>query len=381
MRIDTDIIFNTVDDNNSLVSNEPKTIWSTNITFFNPKRSISFNSRFFSELSLLIGSGMDIHRSLEIIEKSSSKEREKIILKKIKESVINGLSLSEALESSNRFAKYDTMTIAIGEETGELSNVLTSLSVYYSKKIAQRRQIIGALAYPFLVLITTILSLAFMLNFIIPMFEDVFQRFDGNLPPLTRSVILISDAFSGIAWLLLLAIVLVVYIAYTCRKKNWYRSLSSAIINKTPIIKDITTLTYKVRFCQTLALLISSRVHLQEALRLIKDVIGYYPIEKALSVIIENISSGMSLSESMIQFRFFDRKMVAMTLVGEEVNKLDVIYEQLSIQYSNELEVKIKSMNSLLEPILIIFVGLMVGVILISMYLPIFQLGLNMGGQ
>jgi type IV pilus assembly protein PilC len=324
---------------------------------------------------------MDVHRSLEIIEASSLREREKVILNLIKVAVINGVSLSEALERSYRFSKYDIMTVAIGEETGELSNVLCSLSIHYTKKIAQRRQIIGALTYPMLVLITTILSLVFMLNYIIPMFEDVFQRFDGNLPPLTRSVISISDAFSEIIWLILLVIVLVVYIAYTCRKKNWYRSLSSAVINKTPIVKDITALTYKVRFCQTLALLIGSRVHLQEALRLTKDAIGYYPIEKALSIIIENISSGMSLSESMIPFRFFDRKMVAMTLVGEEVNKLDVIYDQLSSQYSTELDVKIKSMNSLLEPILIIFVGLMVGVILISMYLPIFQLGLNIGGQ
>ena len=100
-----------------------------------------------------------------------------------------------------------------------------------------------------------------------------------------------------------------------------------------------------------------------------------------MTIIIEDISSGKSLSEAITPYRLFDRKMVSMTLVGEEVNKLDVIYEQLSNQYSNELDVKIKSMNSLLEPILIILVGAMVGVILISMYLPIFQLGMNMGGQ
>ena len=367
--------------NQNMSDAEHKSIWLKEITLFNKRKNYSFNSRFFSELTLLIEAGLDVHKSLEIIEGTCSKEREQGIVKEISETIINGATLSEALDGTNRFAKYDIMTIAIGEETGELSTVLKSLSSYYSKKIAQRRQIIGALSYPILVLITTILSLVFMLNYIIPMFEDVFKRFNGTLPPLTRSVISLSEAFQSTGWIFLFVLFLLVVSAYLSRKKDWYRSLSSTLTEKTPIVKDIALLTYKARFCQTLALLTSSRVHLQEALRLIKDVIGYYPLEKALGTIIEDISSGKSLSEAITPFKFFDRKMISMTLVGEEVNKLDVIYEQLSTQYNNELDVKIKSMNSLLEPVLIIFVGAMVGVILISMYLPIFQLGLNMSGQ
>lgn len=381
MKTNSDLLYDTGIDDPSIDHQEKTSIWAREISLFNHKKNNAFNARFFSEMSLLIGSGMDVHKSLDILEGGSSKERERRIIIMIKEAILNGLSLSEALESSDRFARYDTMTIAIGEETGELPKVLSSLALYYSKKMAQRKQIVGALAYPILVLFTTFLSLVFMLNYIIPMFEDVFERFDGNLPPLTRSIISFSDAFSEIIWLVLLVILSVAYFTYYWRKKIWYRAFSSALINRMPIIKDMTALTYKVRFCQTLALLIASRIHLQEALRLIKDVIGYYPMEKALGEIIVNISSGMSLSESMSPYRIFDRKMVAMTLVGEEVNKLEVVYEQLSNQYSTELDVKIKSMNSLLEPILIIFVGLMVGVILISMYLPIFQLGLSIGGQ
>jgi type IV pilus assembly protein PilC len=358
---------------------EHRSIWSKEINLFRSRKSYSFNCRFFSESALLIEAGVDIHKALEIIGGTCSKDSEKATLMQIEEAVVNGSTLSEALDITNRFAKYDIMTIAIGEETGELPTVLKSLSNYYSKKIAQRRQIIGALSYPLLVLMTTILSMVFMFNYIIPMFEDVFKRFNGKLPPLTRSVIALSDTFNRIGWVILLILVILSATAYICRRKDWYRSFASMLREKTPIVKDISLLTYKVRFCQTLALLVSSRVHLQEALRLIKDVIGYYPLEKALSKIIEDISSGKSLSEAITPFRFFDKKMISMTLVGEEVNKLDVIYEQLSTQYSNELDVKIKSMNSLLEPVLIIFVGAIVGVILISMYLPIFQLGLNMG--
>lgn len=363
-----------------MIDSEQRSIWSKEITLFSNRKSFSFNCRFFSELALLIEAGVDVHKTLEIIGGTCSKESENTTLKLIKEAIVNGYTLSEALDTTRKFTKYDIMTIAIGEETGELSTVLKSLSNYYTKKIAQRKQIIGALSYPILVLITTVLSMVFMFNYIIPMFEDVFKRFNGTLPPLTRSVIALSETFNRIGWVILLILAVIITTAFICRKKDWYRSFASSLIERTPIVKDISMLTYKARFCQTLALLISSRVHLQEALRLIKDVIGYYPLEKALSKIIEDISSGKSLSEAITPYRFFDRKMVSMTLVGEEVNKLDVIYDQLSIQYSNELDVKIKSMNSLLEPVLIIFVGAMVGVILISMYLPIFQLGLNMGG-
>lgn len=364
-----------------MIDSEHRSFWSKEITLFSKRKSFSFNCRFFSELALLIEAGIDVHKTLEIIGGTCSKESENTTLKLIKEAIVNGSTLSEALDMTGRFTKYDIMTIAIGEETGELSTVLKSLSIYYTKKIAQRKQIIGALSYPILVLITTVLSMLFMFNYIIPMFEDVFKRFNGTLPPLTRSVIALSETFNRIGWVILLIIFVLFATALICRKKDWYRSFVCSLIEKTPIVKDISILTYKGRFCQTLALLISSKVHLQEALRLIKDVIGYYPLEKALRIIIEDISSGKSLSEAISPYKFFDRKMVSMTLVGEEVNKLDVIYEQLSNQYSNELDVKIKSMNSLLEPILIIFVGAMVGVILISMYLPIFQLGLNMGGQ
>lgn len=364
-----------------MIDSEHKSIWSKEITLFSNRKSYSFNYRFFSELALLIEAGVDVHKTLEIIGGTCSKENEKATLKQIKEAIVNGSTLSEALDTTRRFVKYDTMTIAIGEETGELSTVLKSLSNYYTKKIAQRRQITGALSYPILVLITTVLSMVFMFNYIIPMFEDVFKRFNGTLPPLTRSIIALSETFNRIGWVILLIIVVLFATAFICRKKDWYRSFVSSLIERTPIVKDISILTYKGRFCQTLALLISSKVHLQEALRLIKDVIGYYPLEKALSKIIEDISSGKSLSEAISPYKFFDRKMVSMTLVGEEVNKLDVIYDQLSNQYSNELDVKIKSMNSLLEPILIIFVGAMVGVILISMYLPIFHLGMYMGAQ
>jgi type IV pilus assembly protein PilC len=322
---------------------------------------------------------MDIRKSLEIISSGSAKQKEIQVIDKIRQAIVNGASLSIAMSDSGSFSLYDVSSISIGEESGALSEVLSELSVYYAKKISQKRQITGALTYPVLVLFTTVLSLVFMLNYIVPMFEDVFKRFKGTLPPLTKGIIALSDSFLSYAWIGLALITGIVLICYYSRREEWYRRLSSKVVLSIPIVKDVVSLTYKVRYCQTMRLLISSKVHLLDAIVLLERIIGFYPLEKALKEIKGQISEGVSLAEAMEQYPFFDRKMIAMTRVAEEVNKLDVLYDQLFKQYSEELDVKIKTMNSLLEPILIIFVGGLVGIILIAMYMPIFQLGTSIG--
>jgi len=356
----------------------------TNSSFLKKEISIPFfrnfdqlKSRFFSELAVLLSSGMDIKKSLEIIVTGVARVNDKQIIESIFKIIVNGNSLSAALEKTKIFSTYDYFSVKIGEESGSLSLVLKELAIYYSKRISQKRQIKGALTYPILVLCTTILSLTFMLNFIVPMFEDVFKRFNGNLPGITRAVIAFSNSFSSVAIGVLIFILTIAFVFFFNRKKNWCRNFSSSVLIRSPVIGSIVKLTYLCRFCQTLKLLLNSKVHLLDAIDMIKQMIGFYPLEVALLSIRENLTKGVTLSETMNSFPIFDKKMIAMTKVAEEVNKLDVIYDQLFQQYSDELDTKIKTMNNLLEPILIIFVGGLVAVILISMYLPIFQMGVN----
>ena len=345
------------------------------ISLFNHNNQ--FKSRFFSEMAVLLSSGMDIKKSLEIITAGLSRQYERHTVENIFKIIVNGSSLSVALEKSKIFSAYDYFSIRIGEESGSLPTVLTELAIYYSKKISQKRQISGALTYPILVLCTTMLSLIFMLNFIVPMFEDVFKRFNGNLPAITRAVIALSKSFSSYSLWIIIVLISISVVFFLSRSKLWFRKLSSTILLRMPGVGTIVKLTYITRFCQTLKLLLSSKVHLLDALGMIRQMIGFYPLEIALSDIKEKLTQGIALSETMYSYSIFDKKMIAMTKVAEEVNKLDVIYEQLYQQYSDELDTKIKTMNNLLEPILIIFVGGIVAVILISMYMPIFQMGVN----
>ena len=356
-----------------------RNFWNKEISISFFSNDNSFKSHFYSEMSVLIGSGMDIRKSLDIVSSGTSKEKEIVRIKSIIGFIVNGASLSEALSESGAFSLYDISSIRIGEESGALTEVLEELSVYYAKRISQKRQISGALTYPVMVLATTIISLVFMLNYIVPMFEDVFKRFNGTLPPLTKTIIKISDSLLSYSVVVSIILTGIIIIGYLNRKEEWYRKLSSRIVLTLPVVKNVVTLNYKVRYCQTMRLLISSKVHLLDAIDLLEKIIGFYPIENALKEIKVKISNGMSLAEAMEEYPFFDKKMIAMTRVAEEVNKLDILYDQLYKQYSEELDVRIKTMNSLLEPMLIIIVGALVGVILISMYMPIFQLGTSIG--
>jgi type IV pilus assembly protein PilC len=377
MQIDTSSIFRKSDKVTHEIKGKSQSIFNKNISISFLSNKNQIKNRFFSETAVLLSSGMDLKKSLEIVLSGITKENEKHAIENILRVIIKGSSLSKAMEKSKAFSTYDYFSVKIGEESGSLPSVLKELANYYSKRISQQRQISGALTYPLLVLFTTILSLVFMLNFIVPMFEDVFLRFKGGLPPITRAVIALSDSFSKYSLFFLILMISFLIVISLNRKKEWFRKISSAILINTPIAGPIIKLTYKTRFCQTLKLLLSSKVHLLEAIGLIRQMIGFYPLEIALQEIKSKLAHGVTLSEAMESYPIFDKKLIAMTRVAEEVNKLDVVYEQLFEQYSDELDTKIKTMNNLLEPILIIFVGGLVALILISMYMPIFQIGTN----
>lgn len=187
MKIDPTLVLSKDEKSGGERTRQKDSIWSREITFTGKTAGSSFKARFFAELALLVSSGMDIRRSLDIIEGGTAKVKEREMISSLKEFIINGSSISEAIEKSGRFEPYDIMTLSMGEETGALSVVLDSLAVHYARKISQRRQVTGALTYPVLVLVTTLASLFFMLNYIVPMFEDVFKRFQGELPQIGRA--------------------------------------------------------------------------------------------------------------------------------------------------------------------------------------------------
>lgn len=330
---------------------------------------------FYEELSVLLGAGMDIQSSFELIEEEQTKEQDRKIIHSIKLAIVSGKSLSDALMEAGHFSPYEYYSVQIGEETGKTVQVLADLSLYFQRLLKQRRQLVSALTYPSIVMCTAGGSIFFMLNYMVPMFSEIFKRFKGDLPAITKAIIYLSDLMKSYFLLALIGIVCVVIFFYLNKKKTWYRKYHAILLMKTPILGPIFHKIYLARFCNSLHLLLASKVSMVRAISLVKQMIDFYPIEIAMEEIEAKLINGASLNSCLANYSIFDTKMVYLIRVGEEVNKVDRFLDQLNKQYSDEVEYKSAMIGSLIEPVMIVFLGLVVGIVLIAMYLPLFQLG------
>jgi type IV pilus assembly protein PilC len=220
-----------------------------------------------------------------------------------------------------------------------------------------------------------VLAIAFMLTYVVPMFADVLKRFGGELPLMTRMVMKLSGVVKDYSLIfILLCFSGGVFIA-SQRKKIWFRRYSSAIVLRIPMVGSLIRKVYLSRFTNTMSLLIGSRIAMLQAIDLVSKMVDFYPIESTLTDISAKILAGHSLHKALDCHRIYPRKMVAMIKVGEEVNQLDSFFSKVSLQYSAEVEYQTSLLSKFMEPLIIVVLGLVVGVILIAMYLPLFRLG------
>lgn len=329
---------------------------------------------FYNELSNLIECGVDIQKALQIIEEEQEKNNVKEIISQIKLKIVQGSSLSNALQESGHFSTYEFKCIDIGEETGRIIPVLNQLKEFFGDKVRLRRQMISVFTYPAFVLAITFGVLFFMLNNVVPMFENVFSQFGQDLPYLTKKIIVLSDNFGLIFSVFILFVLTVVGFSYYSRKEIWFREMSSSFVLKIPVFGSLIQKIYLARFCQSMELLITSRTPLVSSLDLISKMIEFYPIENAVTEIRKDIMSGGTLHQSMSKFSIFDKRLVSMVKIAEEINQLDSTFERLTKQYQEEIDFKTKLVGTIIEPMIIILIGGIVGVIMVSMYLPMFNL-------
>lgn len=330
---------------------------------------------FYMELWSLLGAGIDIRSALELMGNEQKKKKTKKIFEQLLSDITTGSTLSQALKRNGLFSKYEYYSVQVGEETGQLLRVLKELAAFFKKSIQQKRQILGALTYPLVIMVVAFGAVGFMVSYVVPMFSDIFKRFGGDLPPVTKIVIAFS-AFvksSGVyIFLILLAIVLLVLWQ---RKKNWFRRYASQISIRIPVIGTILKKIYLSRFANTMAMLSGAKIPMLQAIQLTRQMIGFYPIEQSLYAIEEDVLSGKSLHMALKAFSVYPPKMISMIKVGEEVNQLELFFGRLAEQYNNEVEYQTSLLSKLVEPLIIIILGLVVGIILIAMYLPLFKLG------
>lgn len=341
---------------------------------FGTKKKVAF----YEQLETLLTAGLDIQNALKIIAESSKKQKDKDLVLAIETAIVQGATLSDALQAQKHFSLYEVYSIQIGEETGRLAIVLKELAAFFAKSLQYRRQLTGALSYPIFVTSFSIAAVFFLLRYLVPMFSGIYSRFDKKLPTLTQYVVDLSDALGLYAPYLFLGFGTIVLTLYWQRKQIWFRKSGAWLILHMPIFGKVIQKIYLARLCQSMNLLLSSKVPLLRAVGLVKQMIQFYPVEMSLVATEEKILHGDSLHSSLKDFDFYPIAFLALIKVGEESSKLDLMFERLANQYNAEVDQQTAVIGNLIEPILIIVLGVMVAVILIAMYLPLFQMSTNM---
>lgn len=330
--------------------------------------------KIYRELSTLLSSGVTLKKSVQITLQQAKEKKITEIIQQIYENIVEGKSLHVAMEITQKFSTYELYSVKIGEETNNLNKIFSELQLFFNRKIQMRRQIISISAYPIFVVIIAVAVLTFMLKSVVPMFGKVFKQFGKELPELTKNIIYLSNNFTLILVIFLLIFVFFLSFHKLYRESNFYRNFSSTITLKIPFLGSLIRTIYLARFCQTLSLLLGSKLPLLESLDLIKKIIGYYPLESTIDFIKKDIITGKSFGESMETHKIYDRSLVSMLKVAEEVNELDLMLHKVSEQYAKEIEFKTKTFGVIMEPLIITIIGALVGIIMIAMYLPMFDL-------
>jgi len=364
-----------------------KTIKSDNTSFLKKEITLfgssTFSNKtkedFYTELSVLLKAGITLKDALELIQNSQKKKQNAETIGFISHDIISGQSLSEAIHFQTAFTNYEYHSLKIGEETGTLVQVTEQLGGFYARKNEQRRNLISALTYPMIILTTAVLVVAFMLQFVVPMFQDIFKQQKVDLPEVTKFIISASGFTKSYGWLFLIIIMGLIGLKSLFNQKEWFKKTKDSLILKIPFIGNFVKTVYLSQFTQAVSLLTASKVPVVNSIQLVKQMIEFYPLEDALNAVEQNILKGQSLSSSLSKHKLFDEKMIAMVKVAEETNQNEFIFERLNTQYNTQVQQKSKLLSTIMEPFIILFVGVMVGIILIAMYLPMFKLSSVMG--
>jgi type IV pilus assembly protein PilC len=329
----------------------------------------------------MIDAGLPLVQCLDILAQQQPKPAFATILKDIKSSVEGGSTFSDALRKHPRvFDELFTNLVQAGEAGGILDSILGRLSIYLEKRQKLMRQVKGALSYPTIVAVIAVGVMAVMLTFVIPAFEGMFAEFGGgkdSLPALTRFMVALSHGFITFLPLTIAATVgVAVAFSYVLKQPKGKRLFHKTLL-VLPIMGPVLNKIAVARFTRTLGTLLQSGVPILDALEICAKTSGNVILESGIMHVRQRISEGQNMVEPLMEAKVFPDMVVQMIGVGEQTGALDQMLNKIADFYEEETDVAVSSMTSMLEPIMMVGIGGMVGVVLISMYLPIFELAGN----
>lgn len=342
--------------------------------FFN---RITFNdiTTFTRQLAIMINAGLTLIQSLEILKKQSQKESLLKLVNEISDGIKSGMSFSSTL--SKYPAYFSNLYIALvksGEASGKLSDILLKLAENLEKEREFKSKLKGTLTYPIIILIAMVVVIFIMITFVIPKLLDLYKEFNIDLPLTTKILILISTFLTKF-WPLvfLFTIILVIFIKkFFSTKKGKF--LIDGFILKIPVINDVIKISALVNSTRTLAILIASGVSILESLDIIAETTDNLVYQNSFLNIRKKVEKGASLSKCFDEEKIFPPILIQMISVGEQTGHLDDTLSRLANYFETESEIAVKALTSLIEPGILVVLGLAVGFLVISVITPIYNL-------
>jgi len=341
-------------------------------------KDIAFFSR---QMATMMKSGVPIVSALEIIGSGHKNPRMKKMVDTIRTDIEGGSSLYEAV--SKHPVQFDELyrnLVRAGEGAGVLETVLDTVATYKENIEALKGKIKKALFYPAMVIVVALLVSAIMLIFVVPQFEDVFKGFGAELPAFTQMIVAASRFM--ISWWWLMAIVgigAVVAAVMSYKRSPKMQHTFDRLILKVPVIGQIMNNSAIARFARTTAVTFKAGVPLVEALGIVAGATGNKVYEESVLRMRDDVSVGYPVNMAMKQTNLFPHMVIQMTGIGEEAGALDAMLFKVAEYYEQEVNNAVDALSSLLEPMIMVFIGVVVGGIVIGMYLPIFKLGAVVG--
>ncbi len=330
---------------------------------------------FTRQMATLLDAGLPLLRAVNIMKDQTENEDFKDILEEVSQDIKGGSSFSEALERHPEvFEDLYVNMVKAGEVGGVMEAVLQRLAEFSEKAQELRTKIKSATMYPAIMFAIAILVVVFLLIFVLPTFIDLFQEMGVDLPLPTRIVIGISN-FLQTRWYVVLGMVIAGYYAL-----KWYYGTDQGEYNidklklNVPIFGALFRKVSTARFTRTLATLIRSGVPILQAIEIVQDTIGNRVVAETMDDVYDSISEGDTISEPLHEAGIFPPMVTHMISVGEETGSLDEMLSRIADTYEMQVEEMVEGLSSMLEPILILFMGIMVGTIVMAMFFPMFQL-------
>lgn len=328
---------------------------------------------FSKEMSILLKSGCEISKILRILI-NESKDKVRIVLKKILGDIERGNSIKESFENTKAFSNFYISMIAAGEISGNLDDVMDKLAIYYDKENKLNNKIISILIYPTILIITMIISFIFILLFLIPNFEDIYADNNMKTPGLTKILIFISHLLRDDFLLIIIVnLILVCGLIYLKKSNDKFNEMLNKLLFKLPIVKTYMKLIISNKFIKALSILISSGIQIVDSIETSAKVMSnqyiYFKICKAN----ELIKKGNSIGDSLKTVEELPSLLLSMITIGEESGKLDTVLNTVTEYYENELDSKLEIGTKYFENFITLVIGVAVGIIVISMMVPMFD--------